>query len=196
MDRSFLDATVLFSAAYRADAGVVRLWRLPVTTIHSSEYAVEEARRNLGETGQLDRFDVLMGDVQRVPAGTMNVASRQGVPLPEQDWPIVAGALAARATHLITGDLQNFGPHFGKQLFGVIVLSPPMYFRSRRDGTSDSSPDAIGRATAQGGSESLVARSANASGYALSTSFALPRGRLMLQAYIKGALGRAHYEIL
>lgn len=133
MDRLFLDANVLFSAAYRADAGVVRLWRLPETTLHSSEYAVDEARRNLGEAGQLDRLDLLMRDVQRVPAGTMNVAARQGVELPEKDWPIVAGALAARATHLITGDLQHFGPYFAKQLYGVIVLPPAAYLRARSD---------------------------------------------------------------
>jgi uncharacterized protein len=138
VDRLFLDANVLFSAAYRVDAGVARLWRLPETTRHSSEYAVDEARRNLGETGQLDRFDVLMRDVQRVPGGTMNQASREGVQLPEEDWPIVAGALAARATHLITGDLQHFGSHFGKQLLGVLVLPPAAYLRSRRDVTSGS----------------------------------------------------------
>lgn len=138
MDRLFLDANVLFSAAYRADAGVVRLWRLPNTSLHSSEYAVEEARRNLAEPGQGDRFDVLMRDVQRVSAGTMNLTPRQGVQLPEKDWPIVSGALAARATHLVTGDLQHFGPHFRKQLFGVIVLSPAAYLRSRSDDASDS----------------------------------------------------------
>ncbi|MBA2666793.1 MAG: DNA-binding protein [Trueperaceae bacterium] len=138
MDRLFLDANVLFSAAYRVDAGVTRLWRLRETTLHSSEYAVDEGRRNLGEPDQLERLDVLMRDVVRLPAGTMNAASRQGVQLPEMDWPIVAGALAARATHLITGDLQHFGPHFGKLLFGVDVLSPAAYLRSRRDDASES----------------------------------------------------------
>jgi hypothetical protein len=65
-------------------------------------------------------------------------SSREGVQLPEKDWPIVAGALAARATHLITGDLPLFGSHFGKQSFGVLVLPPAAYLRSRRDVTSDS----------------------------------------------------------
>jgi len=138
VDRLFLDANVLFSAAYRAEAGVMQLWRLPATALLSSEYAVDEARRNLGETGQLDRLDALLRDVVRVPAGTMSLASREGVQLPEKDWPIVAGALAARATHLITGDLQHFGPHFGKKLFGVVVLSPAAYLRSRSDGASES----------------------------------------------------------
>ena len=133
MDRLFLDANVLFSAAYRVDAGVTRLWRLPGPTLHSSEYAVEEARRNLGEIVQLDRLDVLIRDVQRVPAGSLDLASRQGAALPEKDWPIVAGALAARATHLITGDLQHFGPYFGKELLGVLVLAPAAYLRSRSE---------------------------------------------------------------
>ena len=133
MDRLFLDANVLFSAAYRADAGVTRLWRLPGPTLHNSDYAVEEARRNLSDIVQLDRLDVLIRDVQRVPAGSLDLASRQGVLLPEKDWPIVAGALAARATHLITGDLQHFGPYFGKELLGVLVLAPAAYLRSRSE---------------------------------------------------------------
>jgi uncharacterized protein len=52
--------------------------------------------------------------------------------------PFVGAALAARATHLATGDVQHFGPRFGKQLFGVIVPSPAVYLRSRSDGSSGS----------------------------------------------------------
>ena len=43
----FPDANVLFSAAYREAATVTRLWRLPGAQHCASEYAVEEARRDL-----------------------------------------------------------------------------------------------------------------------------------------------------
>lgn len=47
MDRDFLDANVLFSAARSATSRLRDLWRLPQTTLITSAYCVEEARRNL-----------------------------------------------------------------------------------------------------------------------------------------------------
>ena len=44
MDRLFLDANVLFSAPYRIDAGLVRLWKLKDATLCSSRHALEEAK--------------------------------------------------------------------------------------------------------------------------------------------------------
>jgi uncharacterized protein len=49
MDRLFLDANVLFSAAYRPDAGLLQLWKLEDVALCSSHYAAEEARLNLSE---------------------------------------------------------------------------------------------------------------------------------------------------
>ena len=43
-----MDANILFSAAYRSDAGLKRLWKLPGARLITSAYAVEEARRNMG----------------------------------------------------------------------------------------------------------------------------------------------------
>lgn len=131
MDRLFLDANVLFSAAYREAAGVTRLWRLPDTQLCTSEYAVEEARRNLAEPGQIARLHLLLGDVERLPSATIGPELRSDVELPEEDWPIVAGALASRATHLITGDFQHFGCYFGRHILGVLVMPPAVYVRSR-----------------------------------------------------------------
>jgi hypothetical protein len=47
VDRIFLDANVLFSAAYRENSGLVEIWRLKGVRLLSSSYAIEEARRNL-----------------------------------------------------------------------------------------------------------------------------------------------------
>ncbi len=47
MDLVFLDANILFSAAYRSDAGLKRLWKLPGARMITSAYAIEETYRNL-----------------------------------------------------------------------------------------------------------------------------------------------------
>jgi len=56
-----------------------------------------------------------------------------GVSLPEKDVPIFLAALAARATHLITGDLRDFGRYFGKTIEGVRVITPSNYLREHGD---------------------------------------------------------------
>jgi hypothetical protein len=47
VDRVFLDANVLFSAAYKDAAPLAALWQIPGCRLLTSAYAVEEARRNL-----------------------------------------------------------------------------------------------------------------------------------------------------
>ena len=131
MDRLFLDANVLFSAAYREDAGVVRLWRLSDVVLVTSEYAIEEARRNLPDLAQTQRLERLLADVERTPATSLDPSARQGVELREKDWPILGGAIVAGATHLITGDVRDFGGYFGQELFGITVLPPADYLRLR-----------------------------------------------------------------
>jgi len=132
VDRLFLDANVLFSAAYRPDAGVRRLWDTPRVTLLTSEYAVAEARRNLATPDQLLRLDALLQPVQVEPSKTLDPALRKEIELREKDWPILGGAVAARATHLITGDLRDFGPFMGQSVLGVLVLTPARYLNSTR----------------------------------------------------------------
>ncbi len=91
MDRLFLDANVLFSAAYRLEAGVARLWGLADVTLLSSDYAIEEARRNLTQPEQLERLSALLRTVQLAPTLTLDEATREGVELCEKDWPILGG---------------------------------------------------------------------------------------------------------
>jgi uncharacterized protein len=129
VDRLFLDANVLFSAAYREDAGVVRLWETAHAKLITSEYAVDEARRNLSEVEQLERLDRLLRDVLRVAAATIGPDQRAGIELREKDWPILGGAVQAGATHLITGDHRDFGPYFGTTLLGVLIQTPAEYLR-------------------------------------------------------------------
>ena len=131
MDRLFLDANVLFSAAYRADAGVYRLWQAGRTVLVTSTYAVEEARRNLKDPEQRTRLDTLLQPMEVVSSGSVAPNDRGEIRLPEKDWPILGGAVASGATHLITGDARDFGAYFGRRLFGVLVLTPARYLRER-----------------------------------------------------------------
>ncbi len=127
MDRLFLDANVLFSAAYRDDAGVQRLWSAPKSELVTSDYAIEEAIRNLADPDQRERLDGLLESVEILPAGVLDPDLRGDVQLRDKDWPILSGAVAAGATHLITGDIRDFGAYFGQHILGVLILPPSQY---------------------------------------------------------------------
>lgn len=126
MHRLFLDANVLFSVAYREDAPLRDLWNRLGVDLVTSAYALVEAERHL-DADQRARLTDLMKDVRVVP-GAPSHELPAGVVLRGKDVPIVATAIAARATHLITGDRRDFGAYFGKRLGGVLVLPPREYF--------------------------------------------------------------------
>ena len=127
MDRLFLDANVLFSAAYRSDAGLLELWKLREVVLCSSRYALEEARANLSNEVQRTRLVRLEGKVRLFDAGERELP--HGVALPEKDVPIPLTAIEANATHLLTGDIRHFGSFFGKRVEGILVLPPGDYLR-------------------------------------------------------------------
>ena len=124
MDRVFLDANVLFSAAY-GSPGLVKLWtaaREGRCELVASGYVVEEARRNLGDTAHRIALDSLLGAVRLVAEGPADTPCP--LSLPEKDRPVWLAAVAAGATHLLTGDIRHFGPHFGRKVQGVHILRP------------------------------------------------------------------------
>jgi uncharacterized protein len=130
MDRIFLNANVLFSAAYREDAGLLKLWMLPETDVITSGYAAEEARRNLDEHAARARLDKLLERTALVLEAPHTSLPRS-IKLPEKDRPILQAAIAARATSLITGDLRDFGPLFGRAVAGVRIETPGEFLRRR-----------------------------------------------------------------
>lgn len=130
MDRLFLDANVLFSAAYREDAGVAVLWSFEHVVLCASSYVIAEATRNLAEPAQTTRLERLIQSLHLVHSVTPPEAILEAVELPDKDWPILSGAIAAEATHLITGDRRHFGRYFGKRVHGILVLPPSDYIRS------------------------------------------------------------------
>ncbi len=132
MDLVFLDANILFSAAYRSDAGLKRLWKLPGARLITSAYAAEEARRNLGYPEQREDLAGLLDSVEVVttalPAEHLLYST---VKLPEKDQPILLAAIGAGATHLLTGDFRHFGPFYGERIQGVLILPPADYLSLR-----------------------------------------------------------------
>lgn len=96
MNRLFLDANVLFSAAYRSSAGVARLWKIEDAQLLSSTYAAHEARRNLKTSEQQARLEELLRDVTLVSDVLLPGDLASSIDLPDKDRPILAGALAAK----------------------------------------------------------------------------------------------------
>ena len=110
--RLFLDANVLFTAAHnpRGKAAlVIDLGRQGHWDLYSSGYALEEARRNLAWKYP-DALDVLkaLSETVRLVEHAAGGASPSG--LAQKDQPIFQAAAACEATHLLTGDLKDFGP--------------------------------------------------------------------------------------
>lgn len=135
MERVFLDANVLFSAAYRQDSRLRQLFKLRGVAFISSAYAVEEARRNLSTAQQRKDLEQLCASMEIVPVSPSESLHTPGFDLPESDRPILMAAIGARATHLLTGDVKDFGRYYGRTLEGVLILPPAMYMRMRRGGS-------------------------------------------------------------
>jgi uncharacterized protein len=130
MDRLFLDANVLFSAAYCPAAGLLQLWRLPNVWLCSSRYALEEARINLTEDQQRRRLSKHSQKLELFEAPHRQLP--RGISLPQKDVPILLAAIEARCTHLLTGDISHFGSYFGKKIEGVVIVLPGSYLRNRQ----------------------------------------------------------------
>jgi uncharacterized protein len=132
VDRVFLDACVVFSAAYNASSPLRRLWALGDTLLLASDLAVEEARRNLAvlRPERLKDFGRLIAKLEIVVA-TLTKAPSEVQRLPDKDRPILLAALAGRATHFLTVDKKHFGSLFGKRVGQVLILPPGEYLLRR-----------------------------------------------------------------
>jgi len=131
LDRVFLDANVLFSAAYSPESGLLRLWQLKDVTLLTSSYALYEASANLEKPEQKKRLDRLMRSV-KVLSEHVDHPLPKGITLPEKDRPILSMAIYGGATHLLTGDVTHFGKYFGKSSGGVLIVRPAQYLKSEK----------------------------------------------------------------
>lgn len=121
----FLDANVLFTAAHNPGgkaAFVIELAGEKYWEVVTSSFAIEEAQRNLEAKfpEALDTFEHLMDGFKVVPA-VFNTPCP--IELPEKDVPIFLSALGAGCTHLLTGDLKDFGRFMNdpQQTAGVLI---------------------------------------------------------------------------
>lgn len=135
--RLFLDANVLFTAAHNPrgkaalviDLGKQRRW-----AIATSAYAAEEARRNIERKfpRSLDRLNELLRGIEL----TEHHPDLRFPPrLAEKDRPIFQAAIACGATHLLTGDLKDFGAFMNQpeNTFGVVVQTVAEFLDSLLD---------------------------------------------------------------
>jgi len=127
--RLFLDANILFSAAYRDGSPALLLFDLAIAgrcQVVTSEFAWDEAYRNirLEHPRRLHALEALRGRLESVPApspaATAN-ALQHG--LPDKDAPILAAAGFAGVDILVTGDRTHFGQLYGRDLGGLRVLT-------------------------------------------------------------------------
>lgn len=123
--RLFLDANVLFTAAHnpRGKAAlVIELSASGSWEIFSSRFAIEEARRNL----QI-KYPKCLEALNAIEASLHLTEHQPGLRFPEglpaKDRPIFQAALACGATHLLTGDLKDFGPVLDRpdETYGICI---------------------------------------------------------------------------
>jgi predicted nucleic acid-binding protein len=128
--RGFLDANILFSAAYRDRSELLvffDLARAGVVELCASAFAIEEGRRNIAlkRPDRLATYECLIACLALAPppAGE-HLAIAEEAGLPPKDAPILAAALAADADVLVTGDRTHFGHLFGRPIGQLVVHRP------------------------------------------------------------------------
>jgi predicted nucleic acid-binding protein len=129
--RVFLDANVLFSAAYTAQNGLLRLWMLSDVELVSSTFAISEALRNLEGNAAQQRLSQLVATIHIVDEPSPGINMPTGVVLPEKDTPILLAAIQSRSTHLLTGDKRHFGALFGQVVDGVLIIRPAEFLATQ-----------------------------------------------------------------
>jgi predicted nucleic acid-binding protein len=127
--RLFLDANILFSAAYRDGNPALLLFELASAgrcRLVTSAFAWDEAHRNISlkypqRTSALDGLKVHLEYASVPDAAALLSATNLG--LPDKDAPILAAASVAKVDVLVTGDRTHFGHLYGKVTEGVRVLT-------------------------------------------------------------------------
>jgi hypothetical protein len=132
--RLFLDANVLFTAAHNPEGKAAFLFDPPghgSWGLLSSAYAIEEARRNIAA-----KYPHCEARLNTLLNRLILVAQPRPTPisirLPEKDQPIFLAARAAKATHLLTGDLKYFGLAMNKPLLsdGIVIQTVAEFLSS------------------------------------------------------------------
>ena len=131
MDRLFLDANVLVSAALKPESRLGGLWQLDGVRLLGSPHVMAEARRNVREPGAAMRLETLIVAMVLLPAEPADFEFADDPHLPSKDRPVLLAAIVSKADFLLTGDMAHFGPCFGQTIRGVRIVLPGEYLRSR-----------------------------------------------------------------
>lgn len=126
----FLDANVIFTAAYSAQGlsrGLFQLAAAGKCALCTSAFAHEEAVRNIQKKApdKLTDLTTLMQQVDILPEPhPLWVTRVERLPLAAKDAPVLAAALQGKVDIFVTGDRRDFGHLFGQVLEGVKILTP------------------------------------------------------------------------
>ncbi|MDZ4063629.1 MAG: PIN domain-containing protein [Coriobacteriia bacterium] len=131
MERVFLDANVLVSAALKPDSRLASLWDLADVRLLGSPHVLAEARRNVSPPEVAARLEQLIDALAVLPAEPADFEIEDDPGLPAKDRPVLLAAIVASADVLLTGDVTHFGCCLGGVVHGVRVLLPGEYLRRR-----------------------------------------------------------------
>jgi len=130
--RAFLDANILFTAAYNSQ-GLARLLfdlqKYKALSRLTSSLAIDEARINL-EIKKPSALDDLARLIEALEVVQTPARPPIVLDLPPKDLAIFAAAVAGRATHLLTGDKKHFGRYFNKpnRTAGIVIQTVQAFF--------------------------------------------------------------------
>lgn len=131
MERVFLDANVLVSAALRPGSRIASLWTLPDVRLLASPHMLAEARRNVPAPDAAARLEALIEALTVLPAEPADFPIEGDPGLPPKDRPVLLAAIVSGASVLLTGDVTRFDACLGSVVNGVRVLLPAQYLRAR-----------------------------------------------------------------
>lgn len=129
MERVFLDANVLVSAALKPGSRIASLWTLPGVRLLASPHVLAEARRNVPAPDVAEHLETLIGALAILTAEPADFPIEGDPGLPPKDRPILLAAIVSGADVLLTGDLTHFGACLGTTVNGVRILLPGEYLR-------------------------------------------------------------------
>ncbi len=136
MKKVFLDANVLFTAAHNPKGKAA--WILTSSgdwTFVTSNYAVEEAVRNIQKKypACLESLENYISNLSVYPSGD---GSTCPISLPDKDKPIFESAMQTQSTHLLTGDMKDFGRFMNmpEETEGIIIQTVAEFIDEIKNG--------------------------------------------------------------
>lgn len=132
----FIDANVLFSAAI--GSRVCRtILGLPSVDLLTSDYCLDEARRNLAVKAPPEALSWLPSAVESMlivptpPPMAWKMVAHHLSPTAASDAPVLASAVVAGARSLITGNTRDFGELMSTPVNGLPIVYTPRAFLLR-----------------------------------------------------------------